>query len=307
MLNYTRLARKPKQFQKFTGITVPQFDFLFSKIEKQYKITEMQRLSKRERVRDIGAGRSFKLPVKERILMLLIYYRCYTSYDLLEYLFGVDSSTVCRDIAKIEPAVKQCVPISAKIYADSKKINSIESLQELFPELIANTDGTEQQIPRPKDRTKRKTHYSGKKKKHTVKNQITINLNGEIIHKPLYSPGRRNDYAILKIKHPVLSEELMVFYDLGYLGVEKDFPDQISILPYKKKKGKELADYQKEWNKLQSKIRIKVEHVISRIKKFRINCDTFRNRLCRYDTISEIVCGLVNFKIRWKEKFVVIP
>ena len=307
MLNYTKLARKPKQFQKFTGITVPQFDFLFSKIEKQYKITEIQRLSKRERVRKIGAGRAFKLSVKERILMLLIYYRCYTSYDLLEYLFGVDSSTVCRDIAKIEPAVKQCVPIPAKIYADSKKINSIEFLQELFPELIAITDGTEQQIPRPKNKKKRKTHYSGKKKRHTVQNQITINITGEIIHKPPHSPGRKNDYGILKIKHPVLSEELMVFYDLGYLGVEKDFPDQISILPYKKKKGKELTDSQKEWNKLQSKIRIKVEHVISRIKKFRINCDTFRNRLCRYDLISEIICGLVNFKIRWKQEFVVIP
>ncbi len=141
----------------------------------------------------------------------------------------------------------------------------------------------------------------------TVKNQITINITGEIIHKPPHSPGRRNDYGILKIKHPVLSEELMVFYDLGYLGVEKEFPKQISVLPYKKKKGEALTDSQKEWNKLQSKIRIKVEHVISRIKKFRINCDTFRNRLYRYDTISEIICGLVNFKIRWKEKFVVIP
>ena len=30
----------------------------------------------------------------------------------------------------------------------------------------------------------------------------------------------------------------MIFYDLGYLGVEKDFPEQTSILPYKKKKGK---------------------------------------------------------------------
>ena len=50
---------------------------------------------------------------------------------------------------------------------------------------------------------------------------------------------------------------------LGILGVEKDFPDQISILPYKRKKGKQLTISQKEWNKLQSKIRIKVEHAIS--------------------------------------------
>ena len=57
-------------------------------------------------------------------------------------------------------------------------------LQQFFPELIAITDGTEQPIPRPKNKKKRKTHYSGKKKRYTVKNQITINLKGEIIHKP---------------------------------------------------------------------------------------------------------------------------
>ncbi len=105
---------------------------------------------------------------------------------------------------------------------------------------------------------------------------------------------------IMQIKHPTLSEDLMIFYDLGYLGVEKDFPDQISVLLYKRKKGKKLTISQKEWNKLQSKIRIKVEHAISKIKKFKINSDTFRNRLCRYDVISDIVCGIVNFKIRWK-------
>ncbi len=175
-----------------------------------------------------------------------------------------------------------------------------------IPELIAITDGTEQQIPRLKNKKKRKTHYSGKKKRHTIKNQITINLNGEIIHKPPHSLGRRNDYAILKIKYPVLSEDLMVFYDLGYLGVEKDFPKQTSILPYKRKKGKELTASQKDWNKLQSKIRIKVEHAISRIKKFRINSETFRNRLCRYDGTSDIVCGIINFKIKWREEFMAI-
>jgi len=307
MLNYTKLARKPKQFCSFTGITVTQFDFLVKEIQKQYKITEKKRLSKRKRIRDIGAGRPFKLSVRERILMLLIYYRCYTSYDLLEYLFGVDSSTVCRDIAKIEPAVKQCIPIPAKLYADSKKIINILQLQELFPELIAITDGTEQPIPRPKDKRKRKTHYSGKKKRHTVQNQITVNLDGIIIYKSTHSPVSHHDYSIYKSKHATLPEELMNFYDLGYIGVQKDFPDQISILPYKKKRGKELTVSQKEWNKSQSTIRIKVEHVISRIKKFRINSDIFRNRLCRYDTISEIVCGLVNLKIKWMQEFVVIP
>ena len=34
--------------------------------------------------------------------------------------------------------------------------------------------------------------------------------------------------------------------------------------------------------------------------------DVFRNKLCRYDVISEIICGIVNFKIKWKEEFIVI-
>ncbi len=156
--------------------------------------------------------------------MLLVYYRMYLTYDLTGHLFGLDQSNVSRNIRYLEPAVKRSIPIPSKFYADSKKINDISQLHQFFPEFIAITDGTEQQIPRPKDRTKRKTHYSGKKKRHTIKNQITINLKGEIIHKPPHSSGRRNDFAILKIKHPVLSEDIMVFYDLGYLGVEKDFP-----------------------------------------------------------------------------------
>ena len=135
----------------------------------------------------------------------------------------------------------------------------------------------------------------------------TVNLDGIIIHKSTHSPGSHHDYSIYKSKHPTLPPELLQFYDLGYLGVEKDFEDQTSILPYKKKKGKELSIPQKAWNKLQSKIRIKVEHVIAQIKKFRINRDVFRNKLCRYDVISEIVCGIVNFKIRWKEEFITIP
>ncbi len=305
MITYLKLSKKPKHFLSFTGITIQQFDALVIDVKKQYPITEKARLSKRKRLRKIGAGHPFDLSVQDKLVMLLVYYRLYITCELVGYLFDLDQSNVNRNIRYLEPVVRKSIPIPAKKYADSKKINDVQQLQQFFPELIAITDGTEQ--PRPKNKKKRKTHYSGKKKRHTVKNQITINLKGEIIHKPPHSSGRRNDFAILKIKHPVLSEELMVFYDLGYLGVEKDFPDQTSVLPYKKKRGKELTISQKEWNKLQSKIRIKVEHAISKIKKFRISSDTFRNRLCRYDMISDIVCGLINFKIRWKQEFVVIP
>ncbi len=40
-----------------------------------------------------------------------------------------------------------------------------------------------------------------------------------------------------------------------------------------------------------------VEHTICRMKKYRIMSDIFRNRLRNYDKVSDIVSGLVNYRI----------
>ena len=157
---------------------------------------------------------------------------------MLGMIFDLDKSNVMRDIKYLEPAVKCSIPIPTKKYADSKKLKTIQELQQFFPELIAITDGTEQQIPRPKDKRKRKSHYSGKKKKHTVQNQITINLDGMIIHKSAHSPGCHHDYKIYKSKHPVLSKKLLQFYDLGYLGIEKIFQTKSAFYHTRKRRAK---------------------------------------------------------------------
>ena len=62
-------------------------------------------------------------------------------------------------------------------------------------------------------------------------------------------------------------------------------------------KGPELSVEQKAFNKELSKERVVVEHTFSRLKKFRIWADEFRNRLKHYDRTTDIVCGLVNFRI----------
>jgi hypothetical protein len=35
-------------------------------------------------------------------------------------------------------------------------------------------------------------------------------------------------YSIFKKNHPVISKEVVTVVDLGYLGIEKDFPEQLS-------------------------------------------------------------------------------
>ena len=84
MLSYDRLSRKPHLFKSFTGLTVQQqFDNIYDKeITKRYDRYEIQRLSKKYRERETGAGRPFKLDIKDRFLMLLVYYRLYITYTL---------------------------------------------------------------------------------------------------------------------------------------------------------------------------------------------------------------------------------
>ena len=306
MLTYSRLSRKPVSFRSFTGMTVQEFDILFSRVEREYARTEQERLSARKRERRVGAGNQFKLTLKDRLLMHLVYYRLYVTYELTGFLFGLDQSNVSRDIRYLEPAIRGCIPIPQKICANAKKASTVEQLLQYFPDLMAFTDASEQPIPRPQYRTKRKTHYSGKKKYHTVKTQYTVNKDGKIMHKTRHSPGRRHDYSVYKIKHMTLPGSITSFLDLGYLGIQNDFPQEDTVLPYKKQRGAKLDAEQKRFNRCHSKMRVVVEHTISKIKKFRIMWDRFRNRLCRYDVINDIICGLVNLRIE-QHNMIVVP
>jgi len=163
---------------------------------------------------------------------------------------------------------------------------------------MAFTDCTEQQIPRPVDKERRKMYYSGKKKRHTiVKNQIMVNNRGYILHKATHKKGRKHDYDVYKNNHPVTPKQVVNVIDLGYLGVETDFPEQLSALPCKKKRNQCLSQEEKDYNVIHSKKRIIVEHTICRLKKYRIMNDIFRNKLRKYNRISDIVAGLVNYRI----------
>ncbi len=140
----------------------------------------------------------------------------------------MDQSNICRDIQKIESLIRECVPIPQKIYKKTKRLQTPEEVEKYFPGFLAFIDSTEQQIPRPIDENKRKIYYSGKKKRHTtVKNQIMVNNRGYILHKIGYKKGRRHDYDVYKKNHPITPKEVVNVVDLGYLGIEKDYPEQL--------------------------------------------------------------------------------
>ena len=306
MLNYKILSNRLSIFRSITGLEVPEFDSFHANVEAKYHEYETKRLSRKNRKREVGAGHPYKLPLQERLLMLLIYYRLYITSMLTGLLFDLDQSNVLKDIRKLEPLVKEILPIPEKLHDKARRLQTLEEVEAMFPEFKAFLDATEQEIPRPKNKKKRKTHYSGKKKRHTVKTQLTVNPNGLIVHKTMHVKGSMHDYALYKRSRPHLPDNVRVGLDLGYLGIKLDFPNLNCVLPFKRKnpgrgkrgvKAQELSPDQKAFNKGLAKERVVSEHTNSRVKKFRIWGDEFRNRLKHYDIATEIVSGIVNFRI----------
>ena len=128
---YTRLSKRPLLFRSFTELEISEFNAIYAEIESTYNEHERKRLSRRKRERKVGAaGRPFKLKVKERFLMLLVYYRLYITYTLSGFLFDLDQSNICRDISIIEPLIKLCVPLPKKLYKRTRRLRTIDEVEE---------------------------------------------------------------------------------------------------------------------------------------------------------------------------------
>ena len=85
--------------------------------------------------------------------------------------------------------IRKCVPIPQKSYNIIKSLKTPEEVEKYFPGFMAITNCTEQQIPIPEDKRRCEIYYLGKKKKHAVKNKLTVNNSNYIIRKLRYNKG----------------------------------------------------------------------------------------------------------------------
>ena len=69
--------------------------------------------------------------------------------------------------------------------------------------------------------------------------------------------GRNHDYSIFKKRDIQLPPNILSFFDLGFYGIEKDYPKLADILPVKKQKGKELSPIDKRYKCTSDKFRNK--------------------------------------------------
>jgi hypothetical protein len=178
-----------------------------------------------------------------------------------------------------------------------RKIRSVQEFVERFPqakEVIV--DGTERPIQRPKDNDKQNRHYSGKKKRHTRKHTVMTTPDKQIIVLSLAREGKVHDKRQLAEEKLIdqIPDEVAISGDLEYQGLQNEF---VNIhLPHKKRKGKELSAEQKEENRVFSRERVKCEHAIGGMKRYRAVAEIYRNRVLNSDDrLMLTAAGLGNF------------
>jgi hypothetical protein len=159
MSHSDRLKRTPDTFRQLTGLSPAAFDHLLGQLTPRYQQADARRKARPGRRRKPGAGRKHALSLADRLLMLLIYYRCYVSHAFLGFLFGLDDSAVGRNINPLQPLLAGIFRIPQRKVEVRK-----DEIKELF------FDATER--PRGLPKRKQRRYYSGKRKRHTLKAQV---------------------------------------------------------------------------------------------------------------------------------------
>jgi hypothetical protein len=253
-------------------------------------------------VRNYGGGRKAELQdIKDKMLFILFYFRQYPTQVVQGFLFGIGQPQANEWIHRLTEVLNQALGQEQQL--PERKASKLEQVLSRCPELEFVIDGTERRINRPKDKTKRDEHYSGKKKAITVKNNIISErkAGGKVIYLSQTVEGKRHDKKLADDEGYQFPKGSKLWKDTGYQGYE---PHGITTLqPKKNPRGGELTESEKERNREISKQRIVVEHHIGGVKRSRIVHDTFRNRKHNYgDLVMETSCGLHNFRVTMRRE-----
>lgn len=152
-----------------------------------------------------------------------------------------------------------------------------------------------QQKARVSDLRKQRDHYSGKKKKHSIKSQVVVDKCKREIVCGHFCKGRRHDCHLFKESGVHFKRSTKKINDTGYLGIQRLHAN--SELPKKKTKKHPLTREDKLRNQVLSSQRVLIEHVIGMLKQFKIISDKYRNRRKQFGLRCNLIAGLYNYEL----------
>ena len=267
---YKKLSKHPYIFRQVTGVTIEHFTAILKKLRRLWR-------SKHLKKKEI-AGRPYGVgELENHLVCLLMYYRTYATQLFIGFNFGVDDSTACRTIKRLEPFLAKVTKIKR-----APKISQ-EQLETLL------VDATEQSVM-----SSQREYYSGKKKRYTIKTEIIINKQGRIIQVSDPFPGRVHDITIRRQSKPIPKAK-SIYADGGYRGLQHEEYPNIK-LPMRKPRGKPHSKEALKHNAAMQVIRSRIERKFREMKIFKLMSHTYRNSKAKYAIKVGIIAGIVNIK-----------
>lgn len=304
MLTYESLAKKPQHFRRITGITLQEFAVLFDKFLSSWELHIRRASPMHTRTRNYGGGRHAHIQtVRDKLVFILVYTRTYPLLFMQGLMFNLAESKACKWVHRLLPLLDEALGFAHQRPDRKKRGRNLEELLRDFPELKELGilgDGVERPVRRPKDSEKQKKQYSGKKKRHTRKNIILTNPETtEVVFLGETQDGTMHDKKALDQEELQTNIPVNLGVDLGFEGLK--IKNVRIVLPWKKPKGRELTELQKQQNTCFASRRIKVEHAIAGIKRNRSVRDIYRNiKENTDDLFMSIACGLHNLRVAYR-------
>ena len=282
-------------FRSLTGLARDEFAALLPAFTQAYDAALAAEQARAARRRRPGGGRKGQVPrAAEKLLFILVYVKQYPVQELQGALFGLGQSQASAWVLRLLPVLQAA--LGRELVLPARRSATLDDLLAACPDLVFLLDATERPIPRPQDPDRQTACYSGKKKRHTLKNTIVTDRTGrKIVFLGDTTAGSRHDKRLAEEDAPPFPPGSRVPSDSGYQGYTVDGVSVIT--PLKKPRGGALRADEQAANTQLSRHRIPVEQAIGGMKIARIVRDPFRNHADGLsDTVILVAAGLYNYK-----------
>jgi hypothetical protein len=294
VMDLNHVLQKPGILRILTGLTPEEFGDLAATFAQAWQEHTRRNWLGQKRQRTKGGGPHGELDTpKKKLLFILFYFRHYPVQEVMGVLFGFNQPQANKWILRLTPLLKKA--LKRELLLPERRTAKLDRVLAECPELKLLLDGTDRPIRRPKNHKQQRECYSGRKKRHTVKN-LVLTSQCTVAYLSPTAPGSQSDKRLAEpLERVDFPKQSVVVGDLGFEGLA--LPDRVLLLPAKKPKGRELNPVWRPFNRALAGVRVGVEHVIGGIKRCRIVSDTLRHLKEGFNDLAmEVACGLHNFR-----------
>ena len=214
MTSYVQLCQTPRKFLAMTGYTQEEFEALLPAFKKRFsdRVDNQTLEGKPRRKRRYSTYKNSPLPTMEdKLLFILIYLKQATTQDVLGELFGMQQPVANKWIHRLFPILN-----AALADLDELPARNVEQLSfDAENQSLYFHDGTERPINRPLEKADQKNYYSGKKKQHTVKNNVVISADCKVQFLTDTAEGKKHDKRLADEAGYTLPEGSTLYQDTG--------------------------------------------------------------------------------------------